>query len=147
MSLKSWAENGWLREEATSPNEIKQLLRVVERDLADAAVDKISTDLRFIVALGAALQAATIPLRASGYRVTVGRGANEHTFDSLSMTAGTSQTTIQMLKTLSRKRNRANYDMTDAISDQELSQILKLATALRSEIVTWLEKNHPDLLK
>ncbi len=70
MSLEKWVEDGWLRREATSPGEIKDLLGIVERGLADFKVEAISTDLRFIAAFSAALTVATTALRAS---VVVGR--------------------------------------------------------------------------
>ena len=51
MSLEKWVEYGWLRREPTSPGEIKDLLGIVERSLADSKVEAVSTDLRFIAAL------------------------------------------------------------------------------------------------
>ena len=66
MSLEKWVEFGWLRREPTSPDEIGNLLGVVERSLADAKVDAVSTDLRFIAAFNAALCIATMALRATG---------------------------------------------------------------------------------
>jgi len=56
MSLEKWVEYGWLRREPTSPREIKDLLGIVERSLADSRVEAVSTDLRFIAAFNAALQ-------------------------------------------------------------------------------------------
>ena len=64
MSLEKWVEFGWLRREPTSPDEIGNLLGVVERSLADAKVDAVSTDLRLIAAFNAALCIATMALRA-----------------------------------------------------------------------------------
>jgi hypothetical protein len=147
MSLQKWAENGWLRQQDANSNEIKMLLGVVDRDLADAAVDRISPDLRFIAALGAGIQAAHIALRACGYRATPGRGQHEKTIESLELTVGASSKTIQKLKTFSRKRNIANYDMSGAVSDQDLEQMQKLAAELRVKVRAWLEANHPDLLR
>jgi hypothetical protein len=51
MSLEKWVEYGWLRWEPTSPGEIKDLLGIVDRSLADSKVEAVSTDLRFIAAL------------------------------------------------------------------------------------------------
>jgi hypothetical protein len=48
MSLEKWVEYGWLRREPTSPSEIKNLLGIVDRSLADSKVKAVSTDLRFI---------------------------------------------------------------------------------------------------
>ena len=39
MSLQQWAENGWLRQHQTSPQEISDLFAIVARDLADAGYD------------------------------------------------------------------------------------------------------------
>ncbi len=48
MSLEKWVAYGWLRQEPTSPDEIRSLLGIVDRSLADAKVEAVSTDLRFI---------------------------------------------------------------------------------------------------
>jgi hypothetical protein len=48
---------------------------------------------------------------------------------------------------LSRKRNISNYDVAGAISEQDFEQMMKLATELRSQVIGWLKKNHPELLK
>ena len=63
MTLEKWVEYGWLRREATSPGEIKDLLRIVERGLADSKVEAVSTDLRFIAAFSVALTVATVALQ------------------------------------------------------------------------------------
>ena len=68
MSLEKWVEYGWLRREPTSTGEIKDLLGIVDRSLADSKVEAVSTDLRFIAAFNAALCIATTALRASGLR-------------------------------------------------------------------------------
>ena len=42
MSLEKWVEYGWLRQEPTSPNEIKDLLGIVDRSLADSKVEALT---------------------------------------------------------------------------------------------------------
>ncbi len=44
MSLEKWVEYGWVKREPTSPREIKDLLGIVERSLADSNVEAVSTD-------------------------------------------------------------------------------------------------------
>ncbi len=39
MSLQQWANNGWLRPHQTSPQEVGELLAMVDRDLTDAEGD------------------------------------------------------------------------------------------------------------
>jgi hypothetical protein len=53
MTLKSWAENGWLRSHRTSTQEITDLLKIVDRDLRDARAEGLSEDWRFGIACGA----------------------------------------------------------------------------------------------
>ncbi len=58
MSLKQWAENGWLRPHKTSAKEVAGLLAIVERDLIDAEAE-ISADWRLGIAYNAALKLCT----------------------------------------------------------------------------------------
>jgi hypothetical protein len=67
MSLKQWADNGWLQPHRTSREEISNLFSIVERDLKDAQRD-ISADWRFGIAYNAALKLCLILLSAEGYR-------------------------------------------------------------------------------
>ena len=46
MSLKQWADNGWLRPHQASRQEVADLLSIVDRDLDDAAKTAISADWR-----------------------------------------------------------------------------------------------------
>ncbi len=43
MSLQQWADNGWLRPHRTSPEEIENLIKIVDRDLSDAT-ERVSSD-------------------------------------------------------------------------------------------------------
>jgi hypothetical protein len=67
MSLQQWLEYGWLHAHKTSKKEIADLLRIIDRDLHDAA-GNISADWRFGIAYNAALKLCTILLYAEGYR-------------------------------------------------------------------------------
>jgi hypothetical protein len=67
MTLKQWADNGWLKPHQTSREEIGNLLSIVERDLSDAE-SSISADRRFSIAYNAALKLCTILLYTQGYR-------------------------------------------------------------------------------
>jgi hypothetical protein len=147
MSLEKWVEYGWLRREATSPGEIKDLLRIVERGLADSRVEAVSADLRFIAAFSAALTVATVALRTSGHRTATQAGHHVKTIESLELTVKASPKLIQRFKTFNNKRNKSSYDVAGAVSDQELEAMITLATELKDSTITWLQKLHPELLK
>ena len=68
--LNRLVAEGKLRSHRTSAREIADLLGVIDRDLADAAVQEVSADRRFAIAYEAALQLATIAIYASGYAPT-----------------------------------------------------------------------------
>ena len=68
MTLRQWADNGWLKSHKTSAAEIGNLLAIVDRDLKDAVEGGISADWRFGIAYNAALKLCTILLYAEGYK-------------------------------------------------------------------------------
>jgi hypothetical protein len=147
MSLEKWEEYGWLKAEPTSRNEIKSLLAIVERDLKDANVAAVSEDRRFEAAFNAARTAAAIALRASGFRTTNQAGQHLKTIESLELTIGADSKLIRRMKTLSMKRNATSYDSAGNVSTQDLELAIKTALELRRDIVAWLEKRRPELLR
>jgi hypothetical protein len=98
MSLERWVEYGWLKAEPSSPDEIGGLLGIVTRALNDAKVEAISDDLRFQAAFSAALTAANIALRASGYRTRVQAGHHQKIVESLEFTLKADPKLIHKLK-------------------------------------------------
>ena len=82
MTSKQFLAEGRLKPHRTGPKEVRDLLRVAQRDLKDASVTEISVDRRFIIAYQAAFQLATIVLAASGFR-TAGTGHHWVTFKIL----------------------------------------------------------------
>src|SRR5258708_26397484 len=104
MSLPEWERNGWLQSHKSSPNEVRDLLSVVDRDLADSAAEGLSADWRMNIAYNAALQAATIVLAAAGYRAS--RDQHHHRIiQSLRETLGTDAATVNTFDTFRKKRN------------------------------------------
>lgn len=119
----------------------------MRRSLDDAKVDAISADLRFVAAFTAALTAATIALRAAGYRTVTQTGHHTKAIESLELTISADPRLIQKLKVFSNKRNKSIYDVAGAVSDQELKEIVKLASELHGQVSSWLRKSHPELLR
>jgi hypothetical protein len=108
MSLADWERNGWLTKHQTSPNEIRDLLQVVERDLGDSASKELSADWRLNIAYNAALQAATAALAAAGYRAS----RDSHHFrviQSLRETVGVEASAVATFDAVRKKRNITGY--------------------------------------
>ena len=146
MSLSAWERNGWVTRHETSANEIRDLLQVVERDLADSAAPGLSADWRMNIAYNAALQASTIALAASGYRP--GRDAHHfRVIQSLRETMGTDAGAVATLDAFRKKRNITGYERTGLVSDADAKAMRDLAIALRDEVVAWLTEHHSHLLR
>jgi hypothetical protein len=138
MSLQTWQADGRLRPHVGSAQETADLLRVVERDLADAGIQVLSSDRRFTTAYNAALQLATIVLRASGYR-TAGVGHHWITFQALPELMGAGQQVrADYFDACRRKRNIADYDAAGEISDSETEELLAEALEFRRDVQAWL---------
>jgi 3-deoxy-D-arabino-heptulosonate 7-phosphate (DAHP) synthase len=145
MSLSDWQKNGWLPEHQTSPEEIRELLAVVDRDLADARAEGLSADWRTAIAYNAGLQAATAALAASGYRAT----RDQHHYrviQSLRETVGLDAPTVGTFDVFRKKRNAAGYERAGLISDTDARAMRDLAERLRDAVIRWLKKRHPTLL-
>ena len=147
MSLEKWVEYGWLKRQPTSPDEITNLLSIVDRGLTDSKVQAVSADLRFIAAFGAALTVATTALRASGYRTATQAGHHIKTIESLELTIKADSKFIQRFKIFNNKRNKSSYDVAGSVSDQDLDAMRKLAAELRDTLYAWLREFHPNVLK
>jgi len=144
MTLKQWADNGWLRPHQTSPQEIADLLAVVQRDLADAEAD-ISADWRFGIAYNAALKLCTILLYASGYRP---EKTLQHyrTLSALPLILGAERKDdADYLETCRTKRNMAEYEMAGVATPQDAAELAGFARQLRQDVTAWLRHTHPGL--
>ena len=145
MSLKDWERNGWLIAHRTSAHEIRDLLRVVDRDLDDSGTESLSSDWRMNIAYNAALQAAGAALAASGYRAS----RDQHHFrviQSLRETLGTDVSVVNTLDAFRKKRNITGYERVGVVSDADAETMRALAVRLRDEVVEWLGEQHPELM-
>src|SRR5574341_295587 len=145
MSLRDWLASRWIVEHEPSREEIADLFAVVERDLKDAAVARLSADWRLGISCNAALQLATLALAAEGYRPGRER-AHERAILSLRDTVGIAGETVDVLDAVRRKRNQISYEHAGTTSDSEADQFYKTVKSLRAEVVRWLTKRHPALL-
>jgi len=146
MTLRQWAEYGWLRSHATSVQEISDLLAIADRDIADSGSGGISTDWQFGIAYNAALKLCTILLYAEGYRA--GQGLQHYrTIQALPLVLGPERNNdAHYLDACRVKRNTVEYDRIGATSEGEVVELLEFVIELRADVLMWLRLKHPDLL-
>jgi uncharacterized protein (UPF0332 family) len=145
MSLKQWADNGWLKTHRTSREEISHLLDIVERDLNDAQRD-ISTDWRFRIAYNAALKLCRILLAAEGYRPSHD-SQHYRTLAALPEILGEAKKAdAEYLDDCRKKRNIIEYDSVGGASESDADELIKFVKEFRGEVIAWPRKRHPELV-
>ena len=145
MSLQDWLKNGWLAEHKPSRQEIRDLLGVADRDLADCATPGLSADWRLNIAYNAALQLATAALAAAGYRA--GRDAHHfRVIQSLEFTVKAESALIAQFEQFRKKRNIGGYERAGTVSDQEAQEMIALARNFRAGVEQWIRQQHSNLL-
>ncbi len=146
LTLKQWADNGWTEPHVTSPEEIANLLAMVDRDLADAG-GEISADWRFGIAYNAALKLCTILLYAEGYRVA--RMLQHYrTIQALPLILGPEhRAEADYLDACRKKRNIMEYNYVGGATGNEASELAAYVLELRANVLGWLKQFHPPFLK
>jgi uncharacterized protein (UPF0332 family) len=145
MSLKTWLRSGWLAEQETDPEEIKDLLAIAERDLRSCQVEDLDTDNKFCIAYNAALQVATAALAVAGYRAS--RDSHHYrVIHSLEFTMGVESAQVDLFDEFRKKRNIGEYIRPGQISELEANEMISLAEGLRMKLLEWLRNNFPRLI-
>lgn len=118
-------------------------MAVADRDLEACRTAGLVSDWRFNIAYNAALQVASAALAASGY---LAERSNHHfrVIQSLELTIGADGNTVRKFDLFRKKRNIADYERAEAVSDLEAEEMRSLAASLRSAVEVWIRKNYPE---
>ena len=143
-TLAQWRDNNWLQEHQPSPEEMRDLMRVINRDLADSASASLSPDWRLAIAYNAALQVCALCLAAEGFRAA--REQHHHRcIQSLAYTLGAAKNQVAVLDVMRKKRNSSDYERAGEVSLKEAEEMRALAAALRQQALAWLKERHGPL--
>jgi hypothetical protein len=145
MSLQGWLQNSWLVRHTTSAEEIANLLRISDRDLAACKAKELPADWKLAIAYNAALQAATAALAAEGYRAS--RDSHHYrVIQSLEFTIGADRGQIDIFDGFRKKRNVSSYDLSGTVSEKESDEMFTLAVQVRGDVEKWIRASRPELL-
>ena len=148
MSLQSWLQMGYLSNHQATVAEVRNLLGVVDRELADSGVSGLSDDGRFTHAYDAALLLCKLALHVSGYEVQKRTaGHHSHWINSLEFTLGEEHMdTVIHLSKSSKMRHTSLYDRAGIVQKQDADDLLETAQQIRADVMTWLHSQHPNLV-
>jgi len=146
MSWQQWLAARDVQPHTTSKQELDNLRALIARDLADAAIPALSPDRRFATAYNAALQAATLSVACSGYRVTARAGHHAVTFEAARFAIGQpAKAFTDYFDFCRRKRNVIDYQHSSVATETEAAELLGNAVQFHSVVETWMAANHPHL--
>jgi hypothetical protein len=148
MSLQRWLEMGILIKHDATVAEVRSLLGVVERELADAGVAGLSDEGRFIHAYDAGLLLCKLALHVSGFELQKrAAGHHSHWINSLEFTIGKAQKeTLIHLSKSSNLRHISLYNQAGVVQKQDADDLLETARRLRTDVLDSLRSGHPNLL-
>ena len=150
MSLQNWLQMGYVVEHEATVAEVRSLLGVVNRELADAGVHGLSHEGRFTHAYDAALLLCKLALHASGFELqkrSPGHHSSRWINSLLEFTLGKDQKeTLIHLSKCSNLRHISLYDQTGVVQEQDAHELLVTAQKLRDDVLGWLHSQHPALV-
>lgn len=149
MSWSNLLANGTVKNHTTSRREIESLRELIERDLKDAGLKGLSADRRFATAYNAALQLCKMAIACAGYRLTVGIGHHQKTFETVksAVTTSVAENLADYFEICRRKRNVIDYDAADTISETEADELVRKAGELQILVEDWITGNYPAYKK
>lgn len=148
MSLQNWLQIGHLTNHQATVAEVRNLLSVLDRELADAGVLGLSDDGRFTHSYDAALLLCKLALHVSGFEVQK-RAPGHHALwiNSLEFTLGEKyKPTLIHLSKSSKLRHTTLYDQAGFVQKQDADDLLQAAQQLRADVLAWLYSQHAILV-
>lgn len=140
MSIDSFLKRGVLAKQASSREEIDDLLKIVERDLHDSKASEVSYDWQFGIAYNAALKLATILVRSAGYRVK-GQGHHMNTIALIPDFLGKDKKEYSDYLDLCRKkRNTVEYDRVGGATWEDVQELREFVVEFNSNVLEYLDK-------
>src|SRR6185437_15271 len=125
VSLKQWADNGWIRSHQTSRQEIDGQFEAIELERRDAGKD-LAPDTAFAIGYNSGLRLCTIALYAAGYRPGTSTRGHYYTIQSLPLILGDkAEGLASFLDACRKKRNIATYESVGMISPGEVTELLR----------------------
>lgn len=148
MHLSDYLKEQHLKLQAPTKNEIDQHFKIVIRDLKDAKFPALSSDRKFATAYNAALQLATIVLRAKGYRTNPSKAGHHRVcIQVLPLIMGKKFIGLSdYLETCRLKRHACEYTSVDQISERDSAQLIERTEHFQREVMEWLKIHFPEIL-
>lgn len=143
MTFESLLKQGKIKPIESSPEEIKEILSLADRDIKMAEfVITQDWDWAFSIAYNASLQASRAYMHSKGYRASSQHG-HKNTFEFMQRALGKDyKDIVGFLDRMRPKRNRAIYDISGSITETEVKELVKKSREFVRIIKEKLESRH-----
>ncbi len=117
-----------------------------ERGLQDASLKGLSADRRFATTYNAALQLSQIAIACVGYRVKVGAGHHQKTFEAvrLAVAAPEAETSPIILICAGENAGDIDYDAAGIVSETDADGLLAKAGEFQNLVEELIGKDYPQ---
>lgn len=131
-----WLEKGDIQKVIVTETSLRELARIIERDLEDCQIELLSLDRRFATAYGAALNIANYTIRKKSFRVSGKVGHHKITFDVASEILGKRVSNLMdYFDVCRRKRNKVDYDYADVVSQTEVDELIEVVKQFKKIVI------------
>jgi hypothetical protein len=131
--------------EPTDKQEIDELHSKTILQLKDAQVSGISAQGRYEFAYNAARLAATVVIRACGYRVVSRSGHHYYTFKALETADPAFARIAANFDAARSKRNDFSYDSPCEITDTDADDLVELVKLFQKQVEKWIAARNSSL--
>jgi len=136
MSLKQFISNGYIFAQPLRNDEIAKLLKIVDRDIKEASHNCHEIDWQFAIAYNAALQLATIVLRASGYKASTKGGHHWATFSVLPDLLGDDfREAADYFNDCRARRNSIEYSDSGTITQKDAAKLISEVKDFKAKVL------------
>lgn len=133
MSLERLLSEKKLVEYRPTRRQIKDLFELVERDMKDSEIPRLSVDRKFISLYSAGQLLCTVVLYINGYR-TRGEAHHHTTFEAARIFMPKESSVLEYLDRCRILRNKSEYERSGIISDGEIKALRRRIEYIRKAV-------------
>lgn len=144
MSLEDLEAAGSLLPLRTTRDELARLMASAGRMLADAQVDGVSNQGRYVNAYHVILNCAIAALRVQDYKIDLHEGKHALALETLAFTLGYTPERLRVLQKMRARRNMDLYAGDRPASESEREAAVSLASKVLEDTLAYIRQARLD---
>jgi hypothetical protein len=133
MSLEYLLDQGWIERVDPEPEEIDNLIDIIQRNIEKASLKQLGLDWTFNILYAAIINISSCALRARGFRAKSNIG-HYQLLQTLEETMDADSELLELLDSYRKKRNLATYEIGGHITQGEVDEIKLVSAGLYNDL-------------